>query len=86
LTCLDTATNEEFVLVLGEENNLAEYEAKFEFRLGKLQTITVKKGEQFQLPGTGATYRVIEVEEDSAKIVPLDAQGNEGAPLEIQRR
>jgi hypothetical protein len=86
LKCLDSATNKEFVLVRGEDFNLAEFEAKFEFRLGTVQEFTVKKGERFQLPGTGESYIVLEVEETMAKISRIDGQGNQDKPLEINMR
>jgi hypothetical protein len=86
LKCLDSATNKEFVLIRGEDFNLAEFEAQFEFRLGTVQEFTVKKGERFQLPGTGETYLVLEVEETTAKIAKIDGQGNQDKPLEIKMR
>lgn len=72
LTLLDKATNKEFKLVRGSETNLAEYEAEFEFLLGDRPTRTVKKGDTFQIPGIGTTYRLLEIEESSAVIQPVD--------------
>jgi hypothetical protein len=86
LKCRDTATNSEFVLIRGEELNLAEFEAKFEFRLQTLREFTVKKGERFQLPGTGDTYIVLEVEETSARIAKVEADGQQGEVLSIPMR
>lgn len=86
LKCLDSASNKEFVLIRGEDFNLAEFEAKFEFRLGTVQEFTVKKGERFQLPGTGETYLVLEVEETTAKIAKIDGQGKQDKSLEIKMR
>ena len=87
LKILDLASNEEVVLVRGEDKNLAEYEANFEFRLGDVvREFTVKKGEAFQLPGTGQTFYVEAVEETSAVIAPVAADGSRGEPITIPMR
>lgn len=86
LKILDTATNREFVLVRGEDTNLAEYEARFEYRLLQYREITVKKGENFQLPGTGETYKVVEVEESEATIQKVETSGELGPPIKIPMR
>lgn len=87
LKVLDTATNKEFVLIRGEDMNLAEYEATFEFVLKDRKEFTVKKGERFQLPGTGDTYLVLDVLETEASIVKIDAGGRQqGEPLKIPMR
>ncbi len=84
---LDTATNETFVLVKGTPLNLAAYEARFEFWLGTtVQEFTVKKGDNFQIPGTGKTFKVISVEEDSAVISSVDEKGAIGPQIPIKRR
>lgn len=72
LKLLDKSTNQEIKLVKGEELNLAEYEAEFEFLLGERPTRTVKKGDTFQIPGIGTTYRLLEIDENSAVIQPVD--------------
>lgn len=81
LTVADKATNKEFKLVRNEEMNLAEYEAEFEFLLGARPTRTVKKGDTFQIPGIGTTYRLLEIEENSAVIQPVDG----GDPITITK-
>jgi hypothetical protein len=81
LTVLDKARNQEFKLVRGTETNLAEYEAEFEFQLGDRPTRTVKKGDTFQIPGIGTTYRLLEIEEDKAVIQPVDG----GDPITITK-
>ncbi len=86
LKILDTATNKEYVLIRGDDTNLAEYEAQFEFRLIRLREFTVKKGENFQLPGTGETYKVIEVEETEATIQKVETDGSLGPALKISMR
>lgn len=86
LTVLDMATKREFVLVRSVEFNLAEFEARFEYALGDNKEFTVKKGENFQLPGTGETYKVVEIEETSAKIAKVDAQGQLGPEIEVKMR
>ncbi len=86
LKVLDTATNKEVVLIRGEDLNLAEYEAKFEYLLDGVKEFTVKKGERFQLPGTGDTYLVLDVLESEASIAKLDASGRQSEPLKISMR
>lgn len=86
LKVLDTATNKEVVLIRGEDLNLAEYEAKFEFLLDGTKEFTVKKGERFQLPGTGDSYLVLDVLETEATIAKLDGSGNQSEPLKIPTR
>lgn len=81
LTILDKSTNKEFKLVRGVETNLAEYEAEFEFLLGDRPTRTVKKGDTFQIPGIGSTYRLLEIEETSAVIQPVDG----GDPITVTK-
>lgn len=72
LKLLDKSSNKEFVIARGSETNLAEYEAEFEFLLGDRPTRTVKKGDTFQIPGIGNTYRLLEIEENSAVIQPVE--------------
>jgi hypothetical protein len=86
LKVMDRATQKEFVLIRGEDLNLAEYEAKFVYVLKGEKEFTVKKGERFQLPGTGDTYLVSEVLETEATIVKIDASGKQGEPLKIEMR
>jgi hypothetical protein len=86
LKFLDTATNKEYVMVRGQDLNLAEYEAKFEYVLDGSKEFTVKKGERFQLPGTGDTYLVLDVLETEASIAKLDPSGNQSEPLKIPMR
>lgn len=86
LKILDTATNKEFVLIRGQDTNLAEYEAQFEYRLNQLREFSVKKGENFQLPGTGETYKVTEVEETEATISKVEANGELGPPIKVPMR
>jgi hypothetical protein len=81
LTVADKATGKEFKLIRNEDMNLAEYEAEFEFILGDRPTRTVKKGDTFQIPGIGSTYRLLEIEETSAVIQPVDG----GEPITINR-
>lgn len=85
LTVLDNATTQTFVLVRGEEKNLAEYMAEFEFRWKNIEKRTVKKGETFQLPNVATTFKVLEVEEDKAVIAPVNPDGNLGTQLTIPR-
>jgi hypothetical protein len=87
LTMTDLATNQTFKLIRGTEHNLAEYEAEFEFRLlNQVETRTVKKGETFQIPGIGVTYKVLEIEETKASIAPVKEDGSLGEPLTVPKR
>lgn len=76
LKMLDLSTKKEFELKEGEEVNLADYEAEFEFRWKTRKVIPgVKEGGTFQLPGLGKTYYIIKLEENKAIIAPLGADG-----------
>ncbi len=87
LTVTDKSSNATFILIKGVDKNLAEYYAEFEYRHKEVfPTIKVKKGELLRLPGVGATYKVIDIEETKAVISELDASGKEGPKLEINRR
>lgn len=81
LKILDNATQKELILVRGQPNNLAEYEAKFEYRLKNRTEFTVKKGERFQLPGTGDTYMVLDIAETEVTISKIETDGSQGPPI-----
>lgn len=83
LTIFDKTTEKEYVVARGTDTNLAEYEAEFEFLLGKRQPRVVKKGDTFQIPGIGQTFRLLEVEENSAVIQPVE-EGSQ--PITIRKR
>lgn len=72
----DLSTNKEFELVeKGDEVNLAEYEAVFEFRWKKLSKIAgVREGKTFVLPGVVKTYHILKLEDSKAIIAP-DVKG-----------
>ena len=86
LTVLDTATKEKVVLVLKQEQNLAEYKAELEFRSGVVTIITTKKGDNFRLPGVGETFKAIDVQEDNATIVKLKPDGTDGEKFVVHLR
>jgi hypothetical protein len=87
LSMTDLATNQEFKLVRGTEFNLAQYEAEFAFALrDQVERRTVKKGETFQIPGLGVTYKVLEIEEDKATIAPVNPDGSVGESLTVPKR
>jgi hypothetical protein len=86
LTVLDNATNETFVLVQKKEHNLAEYQAELEFRLKQVTKLKVKKGETFYLPNVGTKYLLQDVQEGSAVIAPIGANGAPGAPFTVKPR
>jgi hypothetical protein len=85
LKCLDLSTKKEFVLIRGSETNLAEYEAEFEFRIGKSEVRKVKEGDTFQIPGIGVTYKVLSIEENQAVIVPVDGDKPSGAEITVKK-
>ncbi|MDB6007032.1 MAG: hypothetical protein JWR15_4019 [Prosthecobacter sp.] len=76
LKMLDLSTKKEFELKEGEEMNLADYEAEFEFRWKIRKVIPgIKEGGTFQLPGLGKSYYIIKLEENKATIAPLGPDG-----------
>lgn len=85
LKCLDISTQKEFVLVRGQETNLADYEAEFEFRIGAPQQRKVREGETFQLPGLGDTFKVLSVSAEEAVIVRVEGGVAKGDPMTIKK-
>lgn len=84
LSVNDTLRKNTIVLVMGTELNLADYEAKFEFRLHKVLTIKAKKGDSFRIEGyADITYKVVDIQEDSAVIAPLKEGGGYDKDKEI---
>lgn len=86
LTVMDKSTSDRFVLVLKEPKNLAAYEAKMEFRIGQVSEYRVQKGGTFRINGIAATFKVLDVTEDSATVAQLDAAGNPQTPFVVNRR
>lgn len=87
LTVTDRSTNNKLQLVQGETVNLASYYAVFEYRQKEVHVLQpVKEGENFRLPGVGATFKLLKVEEGGAVITELDAAGKEGKPMPINPR
>lgn len=86
LTVEDTIRKNEIVLVKDVDQNLAEYEASLEFRLKVIDQFKVKKGENFRIPGHDeTTYKMVDVQEDSAVIAPLKADGTPEKEIVIKR-
>jgi hypothetical protein len=85
LKCLDISTKREFVLVKGEETNLADYEAEFEFRIGAPEVRKVREGETFQIPGIGVTFKVLSIEENQAVIVQVEDTKPKGDPITVKK-
>lgn len=84
LTAEDTVRKNTIVMVMNTEQNLADYEAKFEFRLHKVITIKAKKDDSFRIEGFGdTTYKVLDIQEDSATIAPLNETGGHDKNKEI---
>ncbi len=87
LIVTDKSTNGKLTLTQGEDVNLASYYAVFEYRQKEVHRLPpVKEGENFRLPGVGATFKLLKVEEGSAVISELDAAGKEGKPMPINPR
>lgn len=87
LTVEDIVRGNTLVLVMGKEQNLADYEVKFQFRLKVVADIPpVKKGGTFRIPGhESTTYKVIDILEDSAVISPLKADGTPDGELVVKK-
>ena len=77
LNCEELVTKRPILLVVGKEENLAEYKVRFEFRLRLLSEIPpVAKGDTFRLPGyEDMTFKVIDIQEDKAVISTLKTDG-----------
>jgi hypothetical protein len=82
----DRLRKNEIVLVKDVEKNIADFEALFEFRLGKPVQFQYKKDDTFRIPGSDdVTYKVIDIQEDSAVIAPLGADGKVGSEIVIKK-
>jgi hypothetical protein len=82
----DTVRKTKFPLILGVETNLADYEAVFDFHLKVQEQVKCMKGESFRIPSApDTTYKVIDIQEDSAVISPLDSGGNAEKQIIIKR-
>ncbi len=72
----DTVRKNNFTLILGVETNIAEYEAAFESRLKVRESVKAMKGDNFRIPSwPDTTYKVIDIQADSAVISPLNSSG-----------
>jgi len=86
LTIHDNLHKSDLLLIKDVEQNLAEYEAQLEFRLKVIESIKVKKGETFRIPGHDeTTYRLLDVQEDGAVISALKSDGTEDKQVSIKR-
>lgn len=83
LTLKDLASDKDVLLILNEPLNLAKYEARFVFRLGKETEKVVGINETFQIPGVGTTFQVLEIHEDHAMIVQIQEDGTRGESLKV---
>ena len=72
----DTVRKNKFTLIVGTETNLADYEGVFESRLKVQEQVKAMKGDNFRIPAwPDTTYKVIDIQEDSAVISPLNSSG-----------
>jgi hypothetical protein len=87
LTVEEIVTKRKIVLVMNVDTNLAEYSAKFEFRLKQVVDLApVAKGGTFRIPGyEDTTYKVMDIQEDKAVISPLKADGTLGDEIIINK-
>lgn len=87
LSIVDNLTKKKIALVKDVGVDLAEYEAKLEFRLkGNREPIDVKKGDTFRISiQTDTTYKVIDIQEDNAVISPVNSTGNIGKEIIIKK-
>ena len=87
LTVTEIVTKRPLVLVMGVEQNLAEYSARFEFRLKQIIGLPpVGKDVTFRIPGyEGTTYKVTDIKETNAVIAPVKADGTLGEEIIINK-
>lgn len=87
LTVEEIVTKRKLVLVVGTEQNLAEYSVKFEFRLKQIVGLApVGKDGTFRIPGhEGTTYKVTDIKETNAVIAPVKADGTLGEEIIINK-
>jgi hypothetical protein len=87
LTVEEIVTKRKIVLVMNVPTNLAEYSAKFEFRLKQVVDLApVAKEGTFRIPGyEDTTYKVMDIQEDKAVICPLKADGTLGDEIIINK-
>lgn len=87
LTVVDTATKQKFVLVYKVPNNLAEFQVNLEFWDKTIQPlIGIKKGENFRLPNVGSTFKLLEIQEDSATVGELKEDQSVGRTFVVNKR
>lgn len=85
LTVEDRLRKNNVVLVKDVEVNIADYEALFEFRLGRTAQFQYKKGDTFRIPDyPDTTYVVLDIQEDSVVIAPLEG-GKPGKEIVIKK-
>lgn len=87
LTIEEIVTKRKIVLILGQDTNLAEYSVRFEFRLKQIIGLApVSKGGSFRIPGyEDTTYKVTDIQEDKAIIVPAKSDGTFGDEIIINK-
>jgi hypothetical protein len=83
----DLSTNKEFELTeKGDEVNLAEYEAVFEFQWKTRSKIAgVREGKTFVLPGVVKTYHILKLEDSKAIIAPDQGGKPSSQTIEIKQ-
>ena len=86
LSVVDKATGTKFVLTYKKPFTLSEYSATLEFRMGTVQTFTVKKGDNFRINGIAATYNLTDVTEAGASVAEVGTDGKPGTPFPVEKK
>ncbi|MCE9518954.1 MAG: thrombospondin type 3 repeat-containing protein [Verrucomicrobia bacterium] len=82
----DTVRKNKFTITMGTETNIADYEAIFESRLKTLERVKAMKDEKFRIPSwPDTTYKVIDIQADSAVISPLNSAGTPDKEIIIKQ-
>jgi hypothetical protein len=86
LSVKDKVTGTEFKLVYRQPFSLSEYSATLEFRIGQVQTFTVKKGDNFRINGIAATYNLVDITEDGASVAELGPDNKPKTPFPVAKK
>jgi len=82
----DILTKKDFKLVYRVPQDVGGIEAQFRLKSGQGETFNVSKGDSFTLPHQSEpTYRLVEVQPESATVVRLDKGGKTGTVMVIQK-
>ncbi len=86
MTVEDLVRKNTIVLVRDVPNNVADYSVEMQFRLLRTYSFTTAKGDNFRIPGYDTvTYKVVEIQEDTAEIAPVLPDGSLGQTILVKR-